>query len=132
VLAVTASDLVVVALLSFGRLLLVAVGLSVVESVVGLYLSFYGNWASGATIVLVETAVFGLGLALSPRRGVLVGRPVRQRMPSGWTSVARGPISHFWPYLIASAHGARLAVSGQRGLSRDGRPVLSWIAVKRE
>ena len=60
----------------FGRMLLVAVGLSVVESVVGLYLSFYANWASGATIVLVETAVFGLALALSPRRGVLVGRPV--------------------------------------------------------
>jgi manganese/iron transport system permease protein len=59
----------------FGRLLLVAVGLSLVESVVGLYLSFYGNWASGATIVLVETAVFGLALALSPRRGGLVGRP---------------------------------------------------------
>jgi ABC-type Mn2+/Zn2+ transport system permease subunit len=59
----------------FARMLLVAVGLSVVESVVGLYLSFYGNWASGATIVLVETAVFGLALALSPRRGLLVGRP---------------------------------------------------------
>jgi hypothetical protein len=28
-----------------------------------------------ATIVLVETAVFGVALALSPRRGVLVGRP---------------------------------------------------------
>ena len=57
-------------------MLLVAVGLSVVESVVGLYLSFYGDWESGATIVLVETAVFGLALALSPSRGVLVGRPV--------------------------------------------------------
>src|SRR5258708_15528411 len=30
----------------FGRMLLAAVGFSVVESVVGLYLSFYGNWAS--------------------------------------------------------------------------------------
>jgi len=60
----------------FGRLLVLAVGLSVVESAIGLYLSFYGNWASGATIVLVETAVFGLALALSPRRGMLVGRPV--------------------------------------------------------
>ena len=58
----------------FGRLLGLAVGLSMVESVMGLYLSFYGNWASGATIVLVETPVFGLALALSPRRGALVGR----------------------------------------------------------
>jgi manganese/iron transport system permease protein len=45
-----------------------------VEAVVGLYLSFYGNWASGATIVLVETAVFGLVLLLSPRRGSVIGR----------------------------------------------------------
>jgi ABC-type Mn2+/Zn2+ transport system permease subunit len=57
-------------------MLLVAVGLSVVESVVGPYMSFYSNLASGATIVLVETAVFGLALALSHRPGVLVGRPV--------------------------------------------------------
>src|SRR5919198_96012 len=59
----------------FDRLLVVAVTLSVVESVLGLYLSFYGNWASGATIVLVETAIFGLAFVLSPRRGLLVGRP---------------------------------------------------------
>ena len=59
----------------FGRMLALAVGLSVVESVLGLYLSFYGNWASGATIVLVETAIFGLALVFSPRRGLLVGRP---------------------------------------------------------
>jgi manganese/iron transport system permease protein len=54
----------------FGRMVRMAVGLSVVESVVGLYLSFYANWASGATIVLVETAVFGLVLALSRRRAL--------------------------------------------------------------
>ena len=56
----------------FGRMLLVAVGLSVVESVVGLYLSFYGNWASGATIVLLETAVFGVALVISPRRASIL------------------------------------------------------------
>ena len=59
----------------FGRLLVLAVVLSITESVVGLYLSFYGNWASGATIVLVETAVFGLALALAPHRRVLLERP---------------------------------------------------------
>lgn len=59
----------------FSRLLILAVVLSVIASVVGLYLSFYGNWASGATIVLVETAFFGVALLVSPRRGVLVGRP---------------------------------------------------------
>jgi manganese/iron transport system permease protein len=50
----------------FSHLLLVAIGLSVVESMLGLYLSFYGNWASGATIVLVETVVFGMCLLLRP------------------------------------------------------------------
>jgi manganese/iron transport system permease protein len=57
----------------FARLLAIGVGLSIVEVIVGLYLSFYGNWASGATIVLVQTAVFALVLAISPRRGMLVG-----------------------------------------------------------
>jgi manganese/iron transport system permease protein len=51
----------------FGYLLLLAVGLSVVESVLGLYLSFYGNWASGATVVLVEVAGFCLALLLQVR-----------------------------------------------------------------
>jgi ABC-type Mn2+/Zn2+ transport system permease subunit len=59
----------------FARLLAIGVGLSIVESILGLYVSFYGNWASGATIVLVQTAVFALVLAVSPRRGMLVGGP---------------------------------------------------------
>jgi manganese/iron transport system permease protein len=58
----------------FERLLALAVGLSVAESILGLYLSYYGNWASGATIVLVQTAVFGLVLVLSPRSSVLARR----------------------------------------------------------
>ncbi len=57
-----------------GRLMVLAVCLSVVESVVGLYLSYYGNWASGATIVLVETAGFLLALAFSPRSSVFAPR----------------------------------------------------------
>ena len=58
----------------FGSLLILSVLLSVTESVVGLYLSFYGNWASGATIVLVETAVFALAMLFSPRRGMFLAR----------------------------------------------------------
>jgi manganese/iron transport system permease protein len=57
----------------FARLLVLAALLSVLESVLGLYLSYYRNWASGATIVLIETAGFLLALLLSPRSG-LVGR----------------------------------------------------------
>ena len=66
----------------FGRMLALSVGLSVLEAVFGLYLSFYGNWASGATIVLVETAVFAVTLLLSPRRGALIGRAVEPRQTS--------------------------------------------------
>lgn len=65
--AATAQLLVV----RFGRMLALAVGAAVVSAVVGLYLSFYLNVASGASIVLVETALFGAALAFSPRRGLL-------------------------------------------------------------
>jgi len=57
----------------FDNLLVLAVLLSIAESIVGLYLSFYGNLASGATIVLVQTGVFLVVLALSPRSKRLAG-----------------------------------------------------------
>ena len=47
------------------------------SAVVGLYLSFYLNVASGATIVLVETVLFVLALVFSPRRGLLASRSRR-------------------------------------------------------
>ena len=68
--AATAQLLVV----RFGQMLVMAVGAAIVSAVVGLYLSFYLNVASGASIVLVETALFGAALALSPRRGLLARR----------------------------------------------------------
>ncbi len=51
---------------------LIAIG----ASVAGLYLSFYGNFASGATIVLVSVGIFLLALLVAPRtrRG---GAPLR-------------------------------------------------------
>jgi manganese/iron transport system permease protein len=52
---------------SFGRLVAVAIGVGVVSPIVGLYLSYWLDSATGATIVLVETAVFLLVLAV--RRG---------------------------------------------------------------
>jgi ABC-type Mn2+/Zn2+ transport system permease subunit len=65
----------------FGRLMAVAVAIAVGASAIGLYLSFWLDVASGATIVLVQTAFFGLALALSPRRGLL-----SRRRPSSPTS----------------------------------------------
>jgi manganese/iron transport system permease protein len=55
---------------SFGRLLTVAVLIGLLAPVAGLYISYWADAASGATIVLVETAVFLLALAWRqlPRR----------------------------------------------------------------
>lgn len=48
------------------------------SGVVGLYLSYYANIASGAAIVLVTTAVFLVTLALAPgRRKIAVAAPAR-------------------------------------------------------
>ena len=55
----------------FGRLMAVAVAIGVGASIVGLYLSFWLDAASGATIVLTQTAVFLLVLGLGPRTGLL-------------------------------------------------------------
>ena len=59
---------------SFGRLVGTAVAIGMVSPLVGLYLSFWFNSASGATIVLFETAVFV---------AALVFRTVRSRAPDG-------------------------------------------------
>lgn len=54
---------------SFGRLVLVAVAVGIASPIVGLYLSYWLNAASGATIVLVETAIFGIALVARRARG---------------------------------------------------------------
>jgi manganese/iron transport system permease protein len=55
---------------SFGRLVGLAAAIGVVSPLIGLYLSYWFNSASGATIVLFETAVFVV---------VLGGRTLRPR-----------------------------------------------------
>ena len=60
----------------FPRMIAAAVAIGVICPVVGLYLSYWLNVASGATMVLVETAVFLIALLLGPRSGLLRARPV--------------------------------------------------------
>jgi ABC-type Mn2+/Zn2+ transport system permease subunit len=60
----------------FGAMMGLAVALSVASAVTGLYLSFWLDVASGATIVLVQTAAFLVVLVLGPRTGLL-GRRAR-------------------------------------------------------
>ncbi len=69
--------------LRFGRLMGLAVLIGLVSPVVGLYLSYWLDAASGATIVLVETALFLVVLLLGPRSGLM-----RPKQPSGATSGA--------------------------------------------
>ena len=61
----------------FWDLVKVAIAVAVVASVSGLYLSFYLNVASGASIVLVETLLFALALLFSPKSGWLGKRRAR-------------------------------------------------------
>jgi manganese/iron transport system permease protein len=58
----------------FWDLVRVAIAVAVVSALVGLYLSYYLNVASGASIVLVETLCFTLALLLSPKSGWIAGR----------------------------------------------------------
>ncbi|HEY8847126.1 MAG TPA: metal ABC transporter permease [Candidatus Limnocylindrales bacterium] len=72
--AATAQLLVV----RFEPLMLLAAALAMIAALAGLYLSFYLNVASGASIVLVETLFFVLALLFGPRTGLLSTRFFRR------------------------------------------------------
>ena len=55
----------------FPMIMLLGSGVGVVSSVVGLYLSYHLEVASGAAIVLVATGFFILALLFGPRRGLI-------------------------------------------------------------
>jgi manganese/iron transport system permease protein len=49
----------------------VAAGIGVLSNILGFYLSFYFNLASGAAIVLVATSVFLLAFLFAPQKGLI-------------------------------------------------------------
>jgi manganese/iron transport system permease protein len=67
----------------FPRLVFGAVAVGIGSSVVGLYVSYWLDIASGATIVLVQAALFALVFTFSPRAGLF-----RRHVPSTVTSPA--------------------------------------------
>jgi ABC-type Mn2+/Zn2+ transport system permease subunit len=71
----------------FPLVMLVGAIQGVVGAVGGLYLSFYLNIASGATIVLLLTSMFVLALILSPRPGSILWR--RHSQPNALDTVPR-------------------------------------------
>jgi manganese/iron transport system permease protein len=61
----------------FGRMMAIAIAIGIGSGIAGIYLSFwFGHLASGAAIVLIQTAVFLVALALGPRGGLLRRHPV--------------------------------------------------------
>jgi ABC-type Mn2+/Zn2+ transport system permease subunit len=71
----------------FTRLMVTAALVGILSSVVGLYLSYWLDVASGATIVLVQTAAFLLVLAFGPRGLVARRRGIAPVEASDETSV---------------------------------------------
>ena len=57
----------------------VAAGVGAVSSVIGLYISYYADVASGSVIVLVSTAFFILAFLFAPGRGIVSRKYVSHR-----------------------------------------------------
>ena len=55
----------------FHHVIFVGIAVALASSVIGLYVSYHGEVASGASIVLVATAFFIAALLFAPRRGVV-------------------------------------------------------------
>lgn len=63
------------------RLLRMMIGASIigaVSGIAGLYVSYYEGVPSGAAVVLIETAVFGLVFLLNPKTGMITTRILRK------------------------------------------------------
>ena len=61
----------------FGRMLVIAPAVSVACAVIGLYISYYLDTASGGMVVLTQGAVFALVYLFSPTQGLLGRKLVR-------------------------------------------------------
>jgi manganese/iron transport system permease protein len=66
----------------FERMLIIATAVATGSSFVGTILSFHINGATGACIVLVQTAVFILAFVFAPKRGLLAGWRGRVASPA--------------------------------------------------
>lgn len=55
---------------SFERMLLIAIAVAVLAAVIGTYVSFHANVATGGTIVLAQAGAFALAYLFAPHRGV--------------------------------------------------------------
>lgn len=67
----------------FERMLLIAVAVSVTASVLGTYVSFYADVATGGAVVVAQACGFALAYLGAPRHGVLARRLRRRTAPAG-------------------------------------------------
>ncbi len=58
----------------FGRLVILAIAIGTLSSLVGAYLSFFLDGATGGVIVVLQTAVFLLAFLFAPKHGMLAAR----------------------------------------------------------
>jgi ABC-type Mn2+/Zn2+ transport system permease subunit len=72
---------------NFRTMMVASACIGVGSAIAGLYLSYYLNAASGATIVLTATACFFLAMAFSPRRRSLLTAVIESRRPRGAAAV---------------------------------------------
>ncbi|MGM7670343.1 metal ABC transporter permease [Microbacterium sp. A93] len=65
----------------FGRMLVIAPVMSALCSVIGIYLSYWIDAASGGLVVMVQGCVFALVYLFAPHQGV-IGKRLRRRVPA--------------------------------------------------
>ena len=73
---------------SFGRMLGIAVAVSMVSAALGTLVSFHINGATGACIVLVQALAFLIAFLFAPKRGLLTAH--RARPPLGGAAAPAG------------------------------------------
>lgn len=105
----------------FGPMLGLSALLGVTASVIGLYLSYYINLASGATMVLVSTAFFLAAFLFSPREG-LVWQSVRRHQRA-----RRVAVEDYLKVLHGlSGGGQRPVTAAQVATAVGASPALAW------
>jgi manganese transport system permease protein len=77
----------------FGRMLVIAPVMSTLCAVLGIYLSYWLDAASGGLVVVVQGAVFGLVFLFSPRHGVVGRRLARRRRQRALVLVPNSEVS---------------------------------------
>jgi manganese/iron transport system permease protein len=86
---------------TFGRMLVVAMSVAIGSSVLGTFVSFHIDAATGPCIVLIQTLVFLFALLFAPGTGLLMRRGIAAPLP-------------------AAAKGTPKPIFGRLGLSRGG------------